>query len=111
MAFQLLFIYYNCEVCFSLVGDKKCIMDNKLTGSDLTRAMLEHDYQKIWCAVDDESDQQATSNLNGNDFTAYIVKFQNGYFYCDGGMQWLYAVPIKVRAITYSEAIFIKETC
>ena len=86
-------------------------MDNKLTGSDLTRAMLERDDPKIWCAVDDESDQQATSYLKGNDFTAYIVKFQNGYFYCDGGMEWLYAVPIKIRAITYTEALFITTAC
>ena len=111
MAFQLSFIYYNCEVCFSLVGDEKCIMDNQLTGSDLTRAMLERDYQKIWCAVGDESDQQAVSDLNGNDFTAYIVKFQNGYFYCDGGMQWSYAVPIKIVPIKYTEAIYIEKTC
>lgn len=81
-------------------------MDNKLTGSDLTRAMLERDYPKIWCAVDDESDQQAISDLNGNEFTAYIVKFQNGYFYCDGGMQWLYAVPIKISQVMESETIF-----
>jgi hypothetical protein len=86
-------------------------MDDTLTGSYLTRAMLERDYQNIWCAVDDESDQQATSYLKGNDFTAYIVKFQNGYFYCDGGMEWLYAVPIKIRAITYTEALFITTAC
>ena len=92
---------------FSLVGDEKCIVDAKLTGSNLTRAMLEHDYQKIWCAVDDESDQKATSDLNGNDFTACIVKFQNGYFYCDGGMQWLYALPIKIRPLTSKEATCI----
>ena len=86
-------------------------MDDTLTGSYLTRAMLERDYQNIWCAVDDESDQQATSYLKGNDFTAYIVKFQNVYFYCDGGMEWLYAVPIKIRAITYTEALFITTAC
>ena len=86
-------------------------MDDTLTGSYLTRAMLERDYQNIWCAVGDESDQQATSYLKGNDFTAYIVKFQNGYFYCDGGMEWLYAVPIKIRAITYTEALFITTAC
>lgn len=87
-------------------------MGNELKGSDLTRAMLECDHKrKIWCAVGDESDQQATSYLTGNDFTAYIVKFQNGYFYCDGGMEWLYAVPIKMRPLTYAEALFIKIAC
>ena len=83
-------------------------MHNKLQGSNLTRAMLEHDYKNIWCAVGDNSDKQATSNLNGNDFTAYIVKYQNGYFYCDGGMQWLYAVPIKIVPLTDIEVIFSK---
>ena len=82
-------------------------MVDRLKGSDLTRAMLKHD-QNIWCAVSDESDQQAISDLNGNDFTAYISKFQNGYFYCDGGMQWSYAVPIKIVPLKYTEAIFIK---
>ena len=81
-------------------------MGNELRGSDLTRAMLERSNKKIWCAIADESDQQATNDLNGNDFTAYIVKFQNGYFYCDGGMQWLYAVPIKISQVMESETIF-----
>lgn len=86
-------------------------MDDTLTGSDLTRAMLERNYKKILCYVDDESDQQATSDIKGNHFTAYFVKFQNGYFYCDGGMEWLYAVPIKISTITHTETIFIKAAC
>ena len=87
-------------------------MVSKLTGSNLTRATLERgDKKEIWCAVSDESDQEATSDLQGNDFTAYIVEFKNGYFYCDGGMQWSYAVPIKITPIKYTEAIHIKKTC
>ena len=88
-------------------------MDDTLTGSDLTRAMLERNYKKIWCDVDvdDDSDQQETSDIKGNHFTAYVVKFQNGYFYCDGDMEWLYAVPIKISTITHTEAIFIKAAC
>ena len=85
---------------------------NRLTGSNLTRAILERgDKKEIWCAVSDESDQEATSDLYGNDFIAYIVKSQNGYFYCDGGMQWLYAVPVKIIPMTYTEVISIKKTC
>lgn len=60
-----------------------------------------------WCAVDDGSDQQTTSYLTGNDFTAYIIESQDGYFYCESGIQWLHAVPIEIRAITYAEAIFM----
>jgi hypothetical protein len=36
---------------------------------------------------------------DGNNFTSYIVAFENGYFHSDGGMQWLYAVPIKIEKI------------
>ena len=74
-------------------------MDRELRGSDLARAMLKSGYKNIWCAVDDESDKQAMMDNDGNDFTAYIVAFENGYFRSDGGMQWLYAVPIKIEEI------------
>ena len=77
-------------------------MVNRLVGSDLTRAILKRgDKKEVWCAVSDESDQQATTDLYGNDFTAYIVKSQNGYFYCNCGMQWLYAVPVKIVPMTF----------
>lgn len=82
-------------------------MDNKLTGSDLARGMLRRGDKHIWCAVSDESDEEAITDLNGNDFTAYIVKSENGYFYCSGGMQWLHAVPIKIKQITSQEVRFI----
>lgn len=74
-------------------------MDKELRGSDLTHAMLRSGYKHIWCAVDDESDEQAMIDNNGNHFTAYIVSFKNGCFYSDGGMQWLHAVPIKIEEI------------
>ena len=48
-------------------------MGNGLRGSNLTRAMLERGHKKIWCAIDDESDEQAMTAHDGNDFTAYIV--------------------------------------
>lgn len=74
-------------------------MHKELRGSDLARAMLKSGYRNIWCAVDDESDEQAMMDNDGNDFTAYIVAFENGYFHSDGGMQWLCAAPIKIEEI------------
>ena len=78
-------------------------MNGELTGSDLTRALLKRSDKPIWCAVDDESDEQAMMDHDGNDFTAYIVSFKNGCFYCSGGMSWLCAVPIKIVAVTQKE--------
>lgn len=86
-------------------------MNKELRGSELTRAMLKHGYKRIWCAISDESDEQAMMDHEGNDFTAYIVAFENGCFRCDGGMQWSYAVPIKIVPIKYTEAIYIEKTC
>ena len=61
-------------------------MGNELRGSDLTRAMLERGNKKIWCTIDDDSDQQAITDLSGNYFMAHVVAFKNGFFYCTGGM-------------------------
>ncbi len=79
-------------------------MDNKLTGSDLTRAMLDRGDKKIWCAVDDDSDERAISDQIDNDFTARIVSFRDGKFFCTSGMTWLYAVPIKIVPLTQEKA-------
>ncbi|WP_201595188.1 hypothetical protein [Psychrobacter vallis] len=78
-------------------------MNNELKGSDLTRVMLARGKKKIWCAVCDESDEQAMMDHYGNDFTAYIMSFQNGYFYCSAGMPWSFAVPIQISAVTEHE--------
>ncbi|AMN49918.1 MULTISPECIES: hypothetical protein [unclassified Psychrobacter] len=78
-------------------------MDNKLTGSDLTRAMLDRGDKQIWCAVDDDSDERAISDQIDNDFTARIVSFRDGKFFCTAGMTWLYAVPIKISVLTQEE--------
>lgn len=78
-------------------------MNNELKGSDLTRAMLARGYQEIWCAVCDESDEQAMMDLYGNDFTAYIMSFHDGYFYCNAGTSWIFAVPIRISAVTEYE--------
>ena len=77
-------------------------MDKGLRGSDLARAMLKNSYRNIWGAVDDESDEQAMLDNDGNDFTAYIVAFKNGYFHSDGGVRWLCAVSIKIEEIKNS---------
>lgn len=79
------------------------MMNNDLKGSDLTRAMILRGDKQIWCAVCDESDELAMMDHCGNDFTAYIVSFKNGCFYCSGGMSWLCAVPIKIVAVTQKE--------
>ena len=78
-------------------------MNGEITGSDLTRALLERGDKQVWCAVDDESDEQAMMDHCGNDFTAYIVSFKNGFFYCSCGTTWLFAVPIKISAVTQHE--------
>ena len=42
-------------------------MNGEITGSDLTRALLERGDKQVWCAVDDESDEQAMMDHDGND--------------------------------------------
>lgn len=74
-------------------------MNSELKGSDLTRAMLARGEKQIWCAVCDESDENAMMDHCGNDFTAYIVSYRDGYFYCSGGTAWAFAVPIKISAL------------
>ncbi|MBO1530008.1 hypothetical protein J3492_02125 [Psychrobacter sp. F1192] len=80
-------------------------MDGELKGSDLAILMLKRGNKKIWCAVSDDSDEEAMTDHDGNDFTAYIVAFEDGYFYCTAGMQWLYAVPIRIHEIVHQEAM------
>ena len=45
-------------------------MDEAMTGSELTRAMLENGHEEVWCAIGDEGDKEAMTNLANNDFTA-----------------------------------------
>ena len=82
---------------------KELIMYNELKGSDLTRAMLARGDKDIWCAVCDENDEQAMMDHYGNDFTAYIISYSDGYFYCSAGMPWRFAVPIKICAVMQYE--------
>lgn len=73
-------------------------LNYNLTGSNLTRAMLERGDEQVWCAVSDVSDKEAMEDLFGNDFTALIVSFDEERFICSGGMEWSFAVPIKITA-------------
>ncbi len=87
------------------------MVDNKLTGSHLTRAMLVRGDKQVWCAVADYSDEEAMEDLANNDFTAFIVSATDGSFYCTGGMEWKFAVPIKIVAVTATEAGLYKVSC
>lgn len=78
-------------------------MSKIIEGSELTRAMLEDGHEEVWCAVDDSCDQDTMTNLANNDFTAYIVSYEDGMFYCSAGMAWACAVPIKIVAMTASD--------
>lgn len=80
-------------------------MDTLIVGSDLARVMLKNGHKEVWCAVSDESDENAMEDQVGNDFTSRIVAFKDGQFYCEGGMPWKYAVPIKVVALTPDDMI------
>ena len=71
-----------------------------LRGSELTRAMLESGYKEVWCAVDDNSDEDAMRDQIEHDFTARIVSYDDEGFYCTAGMAWLCAVPIKIVEMT-----------
>ncbi|WP_201534078.1 hypothetical protein [Psychrobacter immobilis] len=81
-------------------------MYRAMVGSELTRSMLKRGHQDIWCAVSDESDENAMEDQMSNDFTARIVSFREGQFYCAGDMPWLCAVPIKIIALRQSEVSF-----
>lgn len=78
----------------------------ELQGSRLTQAILERDDNQVWCAVSDVSDEDAMEDQVGNDFTACIVDFRDGQFYCAADNGWFNAVPIEVRALTQSEVGF-----
>ncbi len=76
------------------------MMNNELIGSHLTRLLLKQQERPIWCSVSDNSDEEAMQDLIGHDFTLFINSYKEGKFYCTGGMQWSFAVPIKIVAAT-----------
>ncbi|WP_250163574.1 hypothetical protein [Psychrobacter sp. WY6] len=49
------------------------------------------------------SDEEAMCDQDSNDFTAQIVSYHNNRFYCTAGTAWLFAVPIKITAMTLSD--------
>ena len=83
-------------------------MDNKLKGSDLTRAMLERGDDKVLCAVNNDSDEHAITNIDNADysFLKYIVSFNNSHFLCEDGTPWQYAVPVEKVEVTQQEVGF-----
>lgn len=83
-------------------------MYNELRGSDLTRVMLERGDEKVWCAVNNDSDEHAITNIdNANySFLKYIVSFNNSYFLCEDGTPWKHAVPVKKVEVTQQEVGF-----
>lgn len=72
-------------------------VDKDWIGSDLALAMLKRSDEHIWCAIYDDSDEQAIKAHDNDVFTAYIVSFRNGSFYCTGGIPWLYDLPININ--------------
>ncbi len=73
---------------------------SELTGSLLTRTLLERGDTPVWCAVADSCDEEAIQDLTGNDFTALISSCDEYSFFSTSGIQWLCAVPIKIVLIT-----------
>ncbi len=80
-------------------------MSCEMKGSNLVRAMLLKGAKKVWCAVDDDSDEQAMMDHEGHDFTAYIVAYRDGHFYCSAGMAWRFAVPIRISEVVDDELV------
>lgn len=80
-------------------------MSPQLIGSDLTRAMLERGDEQVWCAVSNESEQDAISTIRNVDgrFIMHIVSFEDGCFHCKEDSTWSYAVPIKKTLLTQDE--------
>ena len=76
-----------------------------VVGSDLTRAMLERGDKQVWCAVSNESEQDAMNTIKNVDsnFIMHIVVSEDGYFLCKEEGTWTYAVPIKKIPLTQNE--------
>ncbi len=83
-------------------------MSSKLSGSDLTRKMLERGNKNICCAVSNDSNEQAMTAINntGHDFLKYIVLFNDSHFLCKDGTAWQHAVPVEKVEMTQEEAGF-----
>lgn len=80
-------------------------MSPQLTGSNLTRAMLERGDKQVWCAVSNESEQDAMNTIKNVDsnFIMHIVVSEDGCFLCKEEGTWKHAVPIKKTPLTQNE--------
>ncbi|AMN50655.1 hypothetical protein [Psychrobacter sp. P2G3] len=80
-------------------------MSNNLVGSDLTRAMLSRGDKQVWCAVSNDSDEQANITINSEDYSCIhrITSFDDGCFFCNRGISWVCAVPVKRVEISQNE--------
>lgn len=80
-------------------------MSSELVGSDLTRAILERGNEQVWCAVSNDSEQDAMSTIRNVDdrFITHIVSFEEGCFLCKEGKVWQFAVPVKKIPLTQDE--------
>ena len=77
-------------------------------GSNLTRAMLNRGDKPVWCAVNNNGDEQAMAAIDNYDYsnTVHISSFDSSFFLCDSGITWRYAVPIRKTEITQAEVGF-----
>ncbi|WP_198331392.1 hypothetical protein [Psychrobacter aquimaris] len=80
-------------------------MSTKLVGSSLTRAMLERGDKQVWCAVSNESEQDAMNTIKNVDgkFIVHIIASEDGCFICKEEGSWKHAVPIKKIPLTQNE--------
>ncbi|AMN68550.1 MULTISPECIES: hypothetical protein [unclassified Psychrobacter] len=80
-------------------------MSNNLVGSDLTRAMLSRGDKQVWCAVSNDSDEQAITTINNANYSGIhrIVSFNSEYLICSEGNLWVCAVPVKRIEMRQSE--------
>lgn len=81
-------------------------MNTNLVGSNLTSAMLNRGDVQVWCAVSNDSDEQAITTINNADYNCIqrITSFDGDYFFCSEGNPWVCAVPVKRIEIKQSEA-------
>lgn len=80
-------------------------MIHQLVGSDLTLAMLKRGDEQVWCAVSNESEQDAINTIKNVDgrFIINIISFKDKCFLCKEESTWKYAVPIKKTPLTQNE--------
>lgn len=80
-------------------------MNTKLVGSSLTREMLEHGDEQVWCAVSNESEAHAMSIIENSDYSSlvYITSFHDDEFICRAGKSCRFAIPVRKIELTQKE--------